>query len=65
MDKLRVAAQRLEGLAQYVGQAAGIVRAEPAAGEEHPLREGIPLRRLRLGAEFGERIVDSGPEIRM
>jgi len=65
VDELRVAAQRPAGLRQDAGQAAGIAGAEPAAGEEHPLREGRPARRLRLRAEFGERVVDMGTELRV
>jgi hypothetical protein len=65
VDKLRVPAQRPAGLAQDAGQAARAVGAEPAVGEEHPLREGIQLLRFRLGAEFGERLVDMGTEVLM
>ncbi len=65
VEKLPVPAQRPAGLVQLAGQAARAVGAEPAVGEEHPLREGIPLLRFRLGAEFGERIVDTGTEVLM
>jgi len=59
----RAAAQRCARLAEHVRQGAGIAGTEPAAGEEHPLREGVPVRALGLGAEVGERIVDAGAEV--
>jgi hypothetical protein len=39
VHQLRAAAERCARLAEHVRQAAGAVGAEPAAGEEHPLRE--------------------------
>jgi len=61
-DELRGTTQRLVGPAQHVEQGAGVVGAEPAAGEEHPLGKGVPFPRLWLGTEFGERVVDVGAE---
>jgi hypothetical protein len=39
VHQLRAAAQRCARLAEHVRQAASAGGAEPAAGEEHPLRE--------------------------
>ena len=62
VNELRIPAQRPAGLAQDAGQAAGAVGAQPAAGEEQPLRERVPLLLPRLGAGLGEHIVDMGTE---
>jgi hypothetical protein len=56
VHELRVAAQRLARLGQVVQQAAGTVAGEAAAGEEHPLGEGLPFLLGRPLGELGERV---------
>jgi hypothetical protein len=63
VDKLRVPAQRAAGLANHLKQAAGVVCVEPAAREEQPLREGVPLLLGRLRVEFGEGVAHPGTEV--
>jgi len=63
VHELRVPAQRRAGLGQHVEQAARAVAGEAAAGEQDPFTERLPLRRLRLRAELGQRVVHVPAEV--
>jgi hypothetical protein len=65
VNEPQIPAQRRTGLTKHVEQGAGVIGAEPAAGEEQPPGEGIPELLLQPGAEFCERVVHMSTEVLM